>query len=85
MQFILVPVLTKTMASNKEFIDFREFKIEFLMKCATQFLVYKPALCRYVSKLSYIHTVNSAFNQSFKHALHVHLFGSTNEIHARIS
>lgn len=31
--------------------------------------------------------VNSALNQSFKHALYVHvqLFGSTNEIHARIS
>lgn len=31
--------------------------------------------------------MNSSLNQSFKHALYVHvqLFGSTNEIHARIS
>lgn len=71
----------KNNGSNKEFIDFREFKIEFLMKCAT---IHRLQTC--IMQICYLH-INSALNQSFKHALyvHVHLFGSTNEMHARIS
>lgn len=72
------------MASNKEFIDFREFKIEFLMKCAT---IHRLQTCiMQICFFDYHNNIHiySALKQSFKHVLYVHvhlLFGSTNEIH----